>query len=205
MKKISNFIVLEGSHGSGKTTQAHLLDNYLTTKGFNSIYSKDPFLDELIPIIEKFSHNENNISAYLLLFLHVADRYMHVNFIKEKIKNGAIVISDRYLLSSLVYQRIQGISISLIKKLNFFCVIPQITFIFNIPLNERKNRLKKNSRFRDSIFFTDDNLCLENQFYEEVYREYKLKWKNVYLINSIEDINKTFNRIKTILNKILHL
>ena len=205
MKKISNFIVLEGSHGSGKTTQAHLLDNYLSTKGFNSIYSKEPFLAELIPIIEKFSHIENNISANLLLFLHAADRYMHVNFIKEKIKNGSIVISDRYLLSSLVYQRIQGISISLIEKLNFFCVIPQITFIFNIPLNERKNRVKKSSRFRDSIFFTDNNLSLESQFYDEIYREYKSKWNNVYLINSIEDINKTFSRIKKIINNIIPL
>lgn len=205
MKKVSNFIVIEGSHGSGKTTQAHLLDDYLITKSFNSIYSKEPFLDDLKPIIENFSHNENNISAYLLLFLHATDRYMHVNFIKKKIKNGSIIISDRYLLSSFVYQRIQGISISLIKKLNFFCIIPQITFIFNIPLSERKKRLKKNSRFRDSIFFTDNNLRLETQFYDEIYREYKSKWNNVYLINSIEDVNKTFSRIKKIINNIIPL
>ncbi|MFX1258681.1 MAG: dTMP kinase [Promethearchaeota archaeon] len=129
-------MVFEGSHGSGKTTQAHLLI------GFNSLYSKEPFLDDLKPIIEKYSRIQNNISAYLLLYLHTADRYVHINFIKEKSKNGTVIISDRYFFSSLVYQRIQGIPIPLIKQLNHFCIIPQITFIFNLPLIERKKKIR---------------------------------------------------------------
>ena len=205
MKEFPKFIVFEGSHGSGKTTQAHLLNEFLTSQGFNSLYSKEPFLDDLKSIIEKYSHIQNNTSAHLLLYLHAADRYAHVNFIKEKSKNGLMNISDRYLFSSLVYQRIQGISIPLIKKLNYFCIIPQITFIFNLPLSERKKRIEKNSRFRNSIFFTDENLSLENQFYDEIYEEYKSEWKNVYLISSIEDRNKIFNRIKNIFKIIIKI
>lgn len=201
MKEFSKFIVFEGSHGSGKTTQAYLLNKLLAKQGFNSLYSKEPFLDDLKPIIEKYSHIQDNISAYLLLYLHAADRYTQVNFIQEKSKNGFIIISDRYLFSSLVYQRIQGVSVALIKKLDYFCIIPQITFILNIPLTERKIRIEKNSRYRDSIFFTDNSLALENQFYDEIYEEYKFKWKNVYLINSIGDKNKIFNKIKNIIKK----
>ena len=124
MKEISNFIVFEGSHGSGKTTQAQLLNHFLTNDGIKSLYTKEPYLKCSKLIIGAFSHFNNIYTALIFLFIHSFDRFIHFNFIKKKAKNGIIMISDRFLFSSLVYQRIQCIPQKLIKITNFFCSPP---------------------------------------------------------------------------------
>ncbi|MEM5879243.1 MAG: dTMP kinase [Candidatus Aenigmatarchaeota archaeon] len=194
--------MFEGPHGSGKTTQSKLLKNYLDKQGIPTIYTKEPYLEELKRIIDKYSFVEDEISPYMLLYLHAADRFAHVEYIKKKIEDGNVVIGDRYLLSSCVYQQIQGIPLNLIEQTNFFCVEPDITFVLIAPLSERKKRLNENNRLRGTLFFKEKNMELEEQLYRNIFDRYKFKWKNMFLIDGTADINETHKEIITLVERL---
>jgi len=193
-----NFILFEGAHGSGKTTQAKLLKEYLEKYGITINLTKEPYLDELKELIDKYSFIDNEISSYLLLYLHSADRLAHIEYIKKNLDNGNIIISDRYLLSSCVYQQIQGIPLELIEKINFCCIEPDITFVLDVPLLDRKKRLINNNRLRKTLFFKEDALDIEGNLYTKIFNRYSNKWNKIYLIDGSE-------KIETIHKKIIEL
>lgn len=200
--KKCNFILFEGAHGSGKTTQAKLLKEYLEKNGMPANLTKEPYLDELKELINKYSFIDNEISSYLLLYLHSADRLVHNEYIKKNLNNGNTIISDRYLLSSCVYQQIQGMPLELIEKINFFCIEPDVTFILDVPLLERKKRLRKNNRLRKNLFFEEDALEVEGVLYEKIFNRYSNKWDKIYLIDGNEKIEIIHGKIRAILEKI---
>jgi len=200
----SRFIVFEGTHGSGKTTQAELFKNYLDDQGIAAIYTKEPYLDDLKKIIDKYSYIDNEISSYILLYLHAADRFAHIKYIKDKLENGINVIADRYLLSSCVYQQIQGIPLSLIEQTNFFCIEPDLTFIFDVPLSERRERLSKSGRLRNTIFLNDEAMRLEDKLYKKIHNRYEIIWRNIKLVdgrNEIETVHREVIKLATQLNR----
>lgn len=196
------FILFEGAHGSGKTTQAKLLKEYLEKNGMSANLTKEPYLDELKELINKYSFIDNEISSYFLLYLHSADRLAHIEYIKKNLHSGNNIISDRYLLSSCVYQQIQGISLELIEKINFFCIEPDVTFILDVPLLERKKRLIKNNRLRKNLFFEESALEVEGVLYEKIFNRYSNKWEKIYLIDGSEKIEIIHGKIIEILEKI---
>lgn len=195
MKKQSKFIVFEGPHGSGKTTQAKLLKNYFDNQNIPAIYTKEPYLKDLKKIIEKYSFVNDEVSSHILLYLHAADRFAHTHVVKDKLEEGYNVISDRYLISSCVYQQIQGIPLECIEKVNYFCVEPDITFILDIPLQERKRRLDKNNRLRNTFFFKEEILKVEETLCRNIYQKYKDKWKNLFLISGKGNIDEIFKEV----------
>ena len=159
------FIVLEGPHASGKTTQAKMLYNYFNENGIKSIYTKEPYNEEFIKFIN--IHVKKNIEkSPVLLFLIAADRYLHMLDITSWLQEGYYVISDRYILSGFVYQSIQDISYDLIKNVNYFIIKPNITFYLDVPLCERKRRLKMNNRSK-TFFLKNDNLYKEQNLYKK--------------------------------------
>ncbi|MBA7545897.1 Thymidylate kinase [subsurface metagenome] len=97
----NRFIVFEGPHESGKTTQAKLLKNYLDEHSISSVYTKEPYLGDLKKIIDKYSFIDDEISSYMLLYLHAADRFAHIKYIKKELENSNVVIADRYLLRAV--------------------------------------------------------------------------------------------------------
>ena len=200
--KKCNFILFEGAHGSGKTTQAKLLKEYLEKNGMPANLTKEPYLDELKELINKYSFIDNEISSYFLLYLHSADRLAHIEYIKKNLHSGNNIISDRYLLSSCVYQQIQGMPLELIEKINFFCIEPDVTFILDVPLLERKKRLRKNNRLRKNLFFEEDALEVEGVLYEKIFNRYSNKWDKIYLIDGNEKIEIIHGKIRVILEKI---
>lgn len=183
----SKFIVFEGPHGSGKTTQAKLLKEYLDKHNTSSFYTKAPYLEEIKEIIDKYSCRGDDIPSYLLLYLYAADRFAYIKYIKESIKNNNVMIADRYLLSGCVYQQIQGIPLELIEQINFFCIEPNITFVFDVSLYVRKKRLNKSGRLRSTLFFKEENLEYEEKLYKYLFVRYKNKGWNIHLINGVND------------------
>ena len=89
-----------------------MLSKYLKNKRINSKYTKEPYSNDLKEIIKKYS-KEEYIHSPVLMCLLAADRYIHINNITSWMKDEMFVICDRYLLSSWVYQQIQGISLEL--------------------------------------------------------------------------------------------
>ena len=134
MKFNSLFIVLDGGDGAGTTTHSHLLKGFLENKGFKVHLTQEPSRNKIGIVLRDFLRNKD-IPATTDALLFAADRDLHYhNEIKTKLDEGYIVISDRFIESSIVYQSVQSskISIEWIKQINKFVGKPDLTIILDI-------------------------------------------------------------------------
>ena len=134
MKFNSLFIVLDGGDGAGTTTHSHLLKGFLENKGFKVHLTQEPSRNKIGILLRAFLRNKD-IPATTDALLFAADRDLHYhNEIKTKLDEGYIVISDRFIESSIVYQSVQSskISIEWIKQINKFVGKPDLTIILDI-------------------------------------------------------------------------
>ena len=99
---VSSFITFEGIDGCGKSTVARLIAERLKEQGKNVELTIEPTKTWLGEAVRR-SYTEE-IHPYTEAFLFLADRATHTDWIKEKISQGSIVISDRYSDSTVAYQ-----------------------------------------------------------------------------------------------------
>ncbi|MHA2182433.1 MAG: dTMP kinase [Promethearchaeota archaeon] len=191
------FIVLDGGDGSGTSTHSQLLAGFLEHKGFKVHLTQEPSKSEIGKILRRFLKNKE-IPPTTDALMFAADRDLHYhNEIKKKLDEGYIVISDRYLESSIVYQSIQSerISVEWIKQLNKFVGQPDLTIILDVDPKTalaRKNA-EELEKFEDF------------EFLEKVRNLYltRAKQEKYYIINSDDIIELVQEKIqKIILDKL---
>ena len=143
------FVTFEGPEASGKSSQILLLKKYLIKKQIPYIITREPggtvLGEKLRKLILSSKSNINNREEILLL---MAARSNHINnVIIPNLKIGKLVISDRFADSTFVYQGfVNKFGINKTKKLHSEILDnfkPNITFLFNISINEIIKRLKK--------------------------------------------------------------
>jgi dTMP kinase len=100
------FLTFEGGDGSGKSTQAALLTEYLTGAGRTVVHSREPGGTELgIELREIVLHRRGHIAPRAEALLYAADRAHNIaTVVRPALERGDIVIQDRYLDSSVAYQ-----------------------------------------------------------------------------------------------------
>ena len=133
------FIVLEGVDGAGKSTQAYLLSKYLSEKKMRVLPVREPGGTELGERIREIllDPGEDRMTAQCELLLYMASRAQLVGeVVRPSLENGYIVISERYLLSSLAYQGYAGgLATEAIQAIGAFAVMglePDLTIILDI-------------------------------------------------------------------------
>ena len=179
------FIAIDGIDGCGSTTQVGILGNYLKKGGENVHLTREPSEFEIGKLLRKYLKKpETPIPTDALLF--AADRVEH--YYKEilpKIQNNYIVVSDRYLESSIAYQATQTIlnrklsdnpvsidaAIEWIKNINKFVPLPDITFILDI--DPRISLKRKYSKLDSDVIEKFEN----ESFLDEVRKIYILRAK----------------------------
>ncbi|MHA2035306.1 MAG: dTMP kinase [Promethearchaeota archaeon] len=168
------FVVLDGGDGSGTSTHSQLLKGFLEYKGFKVYLTQEPSKSEIGKLLRKFLKNKE-IPPTTDALLFAADRDLHYhNEIKKKLDEGYIVISDRYLESSIIYQSTQSeqISVQWIKNLNKFVGQPDLTIILDVDPKialARKNE-EQLEKFEDFEFLEKvRNLYLTRAKQEEYY------------------------------------
>ncbi|MBG6106547.1 dTMP kinase [Frigoribacterium sp. CG_9.8] len=100
------FITFEGGDGSGKSTQASLLADWLTASGRTVTRSREPGGTELgLELREIVLHRRGHIAPRAEALIYAADRAHNIaTKVRPAIERGEIVIQDRYLDSSVAYQ-----------------------------------------------------------------------------------------------------
>src|SRR3989338_10140474 len=170
---MSYFISFEGLEGSGKSTQAGLLGSKLKEEGYEIVVTREPGGTRIGELIRNITHNRENVdlTAVTEVYLMSASRAQHVReIIKPTLSSGKIVICDRYIDSSLVYQGYgRGLGEETVWQLNHLAieeVIPNLTFFLDVPPDigfARRNGTDK-----------IDRLDLQQKdFYDRVYAGYK--------------------------------
>ena len=141
------FICFEGGEGSGKTTQIKLLSKKLSNSNIPFIITREPggtMIGEEIRKILVSGKIEKLDSFSELLYFTAARRQHITEVIMPALKLGKIVISDRYVFSTMVYQGyVGGVNLNMIKELhqNFcFDLFPDLTILLDVDPNEGLNR-----------------------------------------------------------------
>jgi dTMP kinase len=100
------WITLEGGDGSGKTTQANLLADWLTDAGRTVLRTREPGGSEVGQLIRDIVlHHRGDIAPRAEALLYAADRAHHVaTVVRPALERGEVVLQDRYLDSSVAYQ-----------------------------------------------------------------------------------------------------
>lgn len=115
------FIVIEGVDGSGKSTQANLLANYLRGLGRRVHHTAEPTETGLGGMVRDGLGDEHPRTSDELAAMFLADRVAHnlspKSGIKKYLAEGVDVVCDRYYYSSLAYQGIDG-SLSWVADMN---------------------------------------------------------------------------------------
>ncbi len=150
----SIFIVLDGIDGSGTSTHSKLLAGFLSFKGLKTYSTQEPSNSDIGKLLRTYL-KDDKIPASTDALLFAADRVLHYfNDIKEKLEEGYIVISDRYLESSIAYQSSQSenISVEWVLDLNKFAGKPDLTIILDIDpkLSLARKHHKVLDKFEDT-------------------------------------------------------
>lgn len=137
------FITFEGSEGSGKSTQSKLLCQYLKNKGFKVIFLREPGTTAIGEKIRKILLDTKNdsMSPECELLLYMAARSQLVNeVIKPALKQGKIIVCDRFMDSTLAYQGYGlGMDIRSIRHIGDFVtagIKPDLTVFLDLPVEK---------------------------------------------------------------------
>ncbi len=170
------FVSVEGCDGCGKTTVIALLKKALEEKGVTPLVTREPGGGRIAEsiraiILDKENTNEDKRTEALL---YAASRRQHlVDVVIPALQKGTLVISDRYLDSSLAYQGYaRGIGIEEVYSINAFAIdgyMPEITFYLDLPPKEGLARIAAHRS--DKV----DRLDVEKlSSHEKVYEGYKI-------------------------------
>lgn len=143
----SMFIAVDGPNGVGKTTLCNELVKRLE-HGQQVLSLRQPSDSALGDFIRNEHHRIQGIGLAALV---VADRLWQLETqINPALANGSIVVLDRYVASTLVLQRIDGVSPDILWKMNEHFRVPEATIILQASpevLSERLDRRGRTSRF----------------------------------------------------------
>jgi dTMP kinase len=146
------FICIEGLDGCGKTTQSKLLAKKLG-KSHNAIYTSEPSRGKIGTYIRnRCLYGKKRLSTVVEALLFAADRVEHVeNEVLPALRDGLLVISDRYVYSSLAYQGVTGLSLEWIKKVNEHALKPDMAVFIDVDPTTVMHRLKRKRSVMENI------------------------------------------------------
>jgi len=195
MKKHGVFICIEGLDASGKTTQSKLLVKNLRKRGFNAVYTTEPSKGQVGRLIRRHVlYGKNRSSAVLEALLFAADRISHIESeVKPLLDEGKIVVSDRYLYSSLAYQGAAGLELKWIEEINRWAKKPDLAIYIDIPPEIVLRRLKR----KKSV--------MENLKNQKKVREIYLKLVKTSVLKLVEGNKPKKAVAKEILNMVTNL
>ena len=144
------FITFEGIEGCGKSTQARMLKEFLIKEGKSVFLTREPGGPKIAEDIREMllSVNNKEMLPQTEVLLYMASRSQHTGeWIIPELEKGKIVISDRYYDSTFAYQgaarKIDGKLIDTIRRYATFGLVPDITFLVDLPEEIGLSRILK--------------------------------------------------------------
>lgn len=207
MTKRGIFISLEGPDGSGKSTQIPILCKYLKDLKVDFVFTREPGGTKIGEKIRDLVLDKNHpeMEDFTEALLYAAQRAQHVReFIRPSLEEGRLVVCDRFIDSSIIYQGIArgiGEPVRIINQLAVDGLMPDHTFL--IMLDPATGKKRMGNRDKDRLEELDQD------FHEKVYRGYMdLAEKyphRIIVIDGSEKVEEVFGAIKSHLDKILNI
>ena len=197
------FIVFEGGEGSGKSLQLEMLYSFLKERGFNCVKTREPGGGKVSEKIRNIILNEN-IDKYTEAYLFASARREHIiNFIKPSLKEDKVVLCDRFVYSSIVYQGYaRNLGVDYIRELNDKAVdgyYPDVVFYLDLEPEVGIYRIKKNNRETNRLDNEDINF---HKKVREGFLDLAKSDNKFIIINANQSPEEVFNEILEHLKKI---
>lgn len=120
------FVSVDGPSGVGKSTVVRLLGRLLAARGVPHRLTAEPTSGE----IGQLARCLDRYDGPTLACLYAADRYHHLHeVIRPAVAAGQVVITDRYLLSGLVMQRLDGLTLAYLRQINAYADPPDLAVL----------------------------------------------------------------------------
>jgi dTMP kinase len=187
------FISLEGPNGVGKTTVLNAISEKLSDLDFNVLLTKEPTKSNLGDFLK---NSEESYRGKCLACIAAADRYFHIEQeVLPALSEGKLVISDRYVESSLVLQRLDGCTLEFIWDLHSQILVPDLSIILVAkPLILSQRLVARKSKL--SRFERTETRAKELRLYREAGKFLSQKGFNVLVLkNESASVDKVANNI----------
>ncbi len=205
------YIAFEGIEGSGKSVQIDILKNFFEKKGLKYIITKEPGSTDIGTEIRKILLNGSftNMGHLTEIFLYLADRAEHYDkIIKPNLNKVDVIISDRSLYSTLVYQGFgRGIDMNLLKQLNGIVtenIFPDYVFLIDLPVEiglERALKREETSKNNQDRFEKE-----RIDFHYKIREGYQFFYKNSkdwFIFDGKKSIEDISSEIEKTIEKLL--
>jgi dTMP kinase len=137
------FVTIDGPNGVGKSSLVSALVSRLHDVGVGVLETTEPTRSYLGQLVRKL---ETDYHGLVYACLIAADRYFHIaSEIGPAVQSGQVVISTRYVESSLVLQRLDNVPLDFIWAINSQVLIPDISVILTAPPEVLERRLAERS------------------------------------------------------------
>ncbi len=203
---MSLFITFEGIEGSGKTTQLACLKKYLQALGYQTVATREPGGCPISDTIRTLLLDPENsaMASHTELLLYSAARAQHVvEFIRPALKEGKVVLCDRFSDATTVYQGVgRGLDMTQLDAINSFAadgLIPDMTLLLDYPVEEGLQRARARNR--------SDNLESEGRFELEAlafhqrirkgYLDLAAREDRFHIIDALDDVDTVAERISS--------
>jgi dTMP kinase len=192
------FVVIEGTDGSGVSTQAERLERKLRDEGREVYLTKEPTdgpAGAMLRLVlagrlvhPKDAAELQSFEPHTLALLFAADRMDHLyTDIIPKLKIGVTVISDRYYLSSYAFQGLD-VDVDWLQSINSLCLRPDLTIFLNVNAAICYKRMQRR-RWHVELFEEQTKLEEVRQNYIRVIQHLIWQGENIVIIDGNQPVN----------------
>ncbi len=198
--KQGKLIAIEGLDGSGLSTQARMLHDYLKSKNIDAAITKEQTESIIGGLIKASLRKEWATDPLALQMLFAADRSHHLTVeMLPAIREGKIVICDRYIFSSLAFGGL-NVDMNFLKLINSKFRRPDVTFIIDTKPETCLERIR-HSRYGRELFEDIE----KNRLVRKKYLSLKRYFPDVHVIDGNREREDVFNDIRKIINSLLNI
>ncbi len=185
-------IAIEGIDGSGKTTQAKMLVEYLRQKGYHAVFLFEPTDGQYgLQLRQQAKSGRVSPRDEFLLFLKDRQEDSERN-IQPALENGSIVVIDRYYYSSMAYQGARGLDPEMIREENEKIVPrPDLVLYLNLPLEKSTERIIKKRNSLPDHFESEEY----RQKVMAIYNDMCNRLDEVHCIDASDSLEEVHQRI----------
>ena len=193
---LPNFVVLEGIDGAGTTTQLHRIAAACTKLGRHHWITCEPTTMPLGKLIREVLGGTLKVRPETLARMFVADRYEHIygdgDGILAHLDSGDLVVTDRYLFSSLAYQSVDC-GYEAVVALNEEFPLPELLVYVDVPTEVGDSR----ASIRESreIFENTEFQKHVRDMYDRAFRDFAESGMKIVRIDGTASADQVFEKL----------